>query len=309
MALHALKLTMVAHLFMWSICHGATAALRAPNDDDDGVEYDVVPKPAAGTAARFKTDRAANAASITAAPKAEVKLGKIGAGLLGQPVGTKVMMPLSEATALSTKTVSMEKEVIAAANKAAADAKAKADASKNAADIKAAADTAAAAKAAADKAAADDAKAKADASKNAADIKTAADAQATAAAAAAAAAAAKVAADKAAADTNSADQGLAQLKPPAIVLAKAASTPDAKAASTPDAPKGASCKELGYAKEHYGTCCAHHHASEDSSREDKAQTLLCVSAHERAVGDSSVPLHEVNALGEPLDEAVGLKKV
>ena len=274
MALHALKLTMVAHLFMWSICHGATAALRAPNDDDDGAEYDVVPKPAAGTAARFKTDRAANAASITAAPKAEVKLGKIGAGLLGQPVGTKVMMPLSEATALSTKTVSMEKEVIAAANKAAADAKAKADASKNAADIKAAAD-----------------------------------AQATAAAAAAAAAAAKVAADKAAADTNSADQGLAQLKPPAIVLAKAASTPDAKAASTPDAPKGASCKELGYAKEHYGTCCAHHHASEDSSREDKAQTLLCVSAHERAVGDSSVPLHEVNALGEPLDEAVGLKKV
>ena len=264
MALHALKLTMVAHLFMWSICHGATAALRAPNDDDDGAEYDVVPKPAAGTAARFKTDRAANAASITAAPKAEVKLGKIGAGLLGQPVGTKVMMPLSEATALSTKTVSMEKEVIAAANKAAADAKAKADASKNAADIKAAAD---------------------------------------------AAAAAKVAADKAAADANSADQGLAQLKPPAIVLAKAASTPDAKAASTPDAPKGASCKELGYAKEHYGTCCAHHHASEDSSREDKAQTLLCVSAHERAVGDSSVPLHEVNALGEPLDEAVGLKKV
>ena len=264
MALHALKLTMVAHLFMWSICHGATAALRAPNDDDDGAEYDVVPKPAAGTAARFKTDRAANAASITAAPKAEVKLGKIGAGLLGQPVGTKVMMPLSEATALNTKTVSVEKEVIAAANKAAADAKAKADASKNAADIKAAAD---------------------------------------------AAAAAKVAADKAAADTNSADQGLAQLKPPAIVLAKAASTPDAKAASTPDAPKGASCKELGYAKEHYGTCCAHHHASEDSSREDKAQTLLCVSAHERAVGDSSVPLHEVNALGEPLDEAVGLKKV
>ena len=265
MALHALKLTMVAHLFMWSICHGATAALRAPNDDDDGgAENDVVPKPAAGTAARFKTDRAANAASITAAPKAEVKLGKIGAGLLGQPVGTKVMMPLSEATALSTKTVSMEKEVIAAANKAAADAKAKADASKNAADIKAAAD---------------------------------------------AAAAAKVAADKSAADTNSADQGLAQLKPPAIVLAKAASTPDAKAASTPDAPKGASCKELGYAKEHYGTCCAHHHASEDSSREDKAQTLLCVSAHERAVGDSSVPLHEVNALGEPLGEAVGLKNV
>ena len=301
MALHTLKLTIVAHLFMWSICHGA-AALRAHDDDDDGAEYDVVPRPAV----RFKTDRATPVAPITAASKAEVTLGKIGAGLLGHPVGTKVMMPLSEATALTEKTVSMEKEAIAAANKAAADAKAKADASKNAADIKAAADAAAKAKAAADKAAADDAKAKAaaDASKNAANIKAAADAQAKAAAAAAAAA------DKAAAaDTNSADQGLVQLKPPTIVLAKAASPPDAPTAATPDAPKGARCKELGYAKEHYGTCCAHHHASENSSKEDKAQTLLCISAHERAVGDSSVPLHEVNALGEPLGEAVGLKKV